>query len=227
MDVPAPLDGTRLLEAVPPSVADAVKLERVNIACAGRVLSDKTALCAQDGEEVALLPPVSGGSFDARCAPAGRRALARAAARRFGPCVPRCRRDRQLDRQGARQRGESARIAALRTTNVARDGGAGRSRNATLRTRRCGSVASHRPYPCGRADRAGRCRLAPSPPVDRGSRFPDGSPERAQHGSGSAKSARTAGHWIEPRAADHTDLARWRKILLGLMSSTHSAAHRS
>ena len=61
MDVPAPLDWSGLLEAVPPTVGDQLKLERVNIACAGRVLSDKTALCAQDGEEVALLPPVSGG----------------------------------------------------------------------------------------------------------------------------------------------------------------------
>jgi molybdopterin synthase sulfur carrier subunit len=33
----------------------------VHIACAGTVLADKVALLAQDGDEVALLPPVSGG----------------------------------------------------------------------------------------------------------------------------------------------------------------------
>ena len=60
-EVDAPLDWAGLLEAVGPEVADQLKEERVNVACAGRVLADKTALLAQDGDEVALLPPVSGG----------------------------------------------------------------------------------------------------------------------------------------------------------------------
>ena len=60
-EVDAPLDWTGLLEAVGREVADQLKEERVNVACAGRVLADKTALLAQDGDEVALLPPVSGG----------------------------------------------------------------------------------------------------------------------------------------------------------------------
>ena len=60
-EVNAPLDWTGLLEAVGREVADQLKEERVNVACAGRVLADKTALFAQDGDEVALLPPVSGG----------------------------------------------------------------------------------------------------------------------------------------------------------------------
>ena len=60
-EVDAPLDWTGLLEAVGPDVAAQLQLERVNVACAGRVLTDKTALLAADGEEVALLPPVSGG----------------------------------------------------------------------------------------------------------------------------------------------------------------------
>ena len=59
--VAAPLDWDGLLAAVAPEVADQLRLERVNVACAGRVLADKTALAAQDGDEVALLPPVSGG----------------------------------------------------------------------------------------------------------------------------------------------------------------------
>ena len=60
-EVDAPLDWAGLMEAVGPDVAAQLQLERVNVACAGRVLTDKTALLAADGEEVALLPPVSGG----------------------------------------------------------------------------------------------------------------------------------------------------------------------
>lgn len=60
-EVEAPLDWTDLLDVVGPEVAAQLSQERVNVACAGKVLGDKTALNAQDGEEVALLPPVSGG----------------------------------------------------------------------------------------------------------------------------------------------------------------------
>ena len=60
-EVAAPLDWSGLLEAVGPGVAEQLQQERVNVACAGRVLADKTALAAKDGDEVALLPPVSGG----------------------------------------------------------------------------------------------------------------------------------------------------------------------
>lgn len=60
-EVPAPLDWPGLLEAVGPEVAEQLRQERVNVACAGRVLADKQSLEAQDGDEVALLPPVSGG----------------------------------------------------------------------------------------------------------------------------------------------------------------------
>ena len=42
-------------------LADAVRGEKVRLALNGRVLADKTALIAKDGDEVALLPPVSGG----------------------------------------------------------------------------------------------------------------------------------------------------------------------
>ncbi|MEL7199210.1 MAG: MoaD/ThiS family protein [Pseudomonadota bacterium] len=59
--VSAPLDWTGLLECVGPVVAAQLQSERVNVACGGRVLADKTTLMAQDGDEVALLPPVSGG----------------------------------------------------------------------------------------------------------------------------------------------------------------------
>lgn len=60
-EVDAPLDWTGLLTAVGPQVAEQLKQERVNVACKGRVLADKRALLAEDGDEVALLPPVSGG----------------------------------------------------------------------------------------------------------------------------------------------------------------------
>lgn len=60
-EVPAPLNWAGLLDAVAAPVAQQLRDERVNVACAGRVLADKTALDAKGGEEVALLPPVSGG----------------------------------------------------------------------------------------------------------------------------------------------------------------------
>lgn len=59
--VAGPLDWQGLLEAVGPAVADQLGDAQVHVACAGTVLADRTALCAEDGEEVALLPPVSGG----------------------------------------------------------------------------------------------------------------------------------------------------------------------
>ena len=59
--VAAPLDWAGLLAAVGPEVAAQLGEARVNVACAGKVLGEKTSLSAQDGDEVALLPPVSGG----------------------------------------------------------------------------------------------------------------------------------------------------------------------
>ncbi|MEE4337205.1 MoaD/ThiS family protein [Erythrobacter sp.] len=59
--VSAPLDWSGLLSALEPALAQQVAGARVHVACAGRVLADKTALDARAGDEVALLPPVSGG----------------------------------------------------------------------------------------------------------------------------------------------------------------------
>lgn len=60
-EVSAPLAWSGLGEALGPELAEAVNDERTKIAVNGKVLSDKKALAAQDGDEVALLPPVSGG----------------------------------------------------------------------------------------------------------------------------------------------------------------------
>ena len=60
-EVAGPLDWAGLLERVGPEIAAQLEEDRVNIACKGKVLADKRALRADDGDEVALLPPVSGG----------------------------------------------------------------------------------------------------------------------------------------------------------------------
>ena len=60
-DVAGPLDWRGLLAALPGPLGEAAKGDKVKLALNGTVLADKTALAAQDGDEVALLPPVSGG----------------------------------------------------------------------------------------------------------------------------------------------------------------------
>ncbi len=60
-EVEGPLDWNRLLAMVGTEIADQLQMDRVNVACAGKVLADKTTLAANDGDEIALLPPVSGG----------------------------------------------------------------------------------------------------------------------------------------------------------------------
>lgn len=60
-DVPGPLDWHGLLAALRGPLGEAINGERVKLAVNGAVLPDKTALAAEDGDEIALLPPVSGG----------------------------------------------------------------------------------------------------------------------------------------------------------------------
>jgi len=60
-DVPAPVDWQSLLDSLPGPLGEAVRGEKVKLALNGAVLADKTMLAATDGDEVALLPPVSGG----------------------------------------------------------------------------------------------------------------------------------------------------------------------
>jgi molybdopterin synthase sulfur carrier subunit len=60
-EVPGPLDWSGLLAALPGPLGEAIKGEKVRVAANGTVLAAKTALAAHDGDEIALLPPVSGG----------------------------------------------------------------------------------------------------------------------------------------------------------------------
>lgn len=57
----APLDWAGLLAALPEPLRDAVMQDRTRLAVNGALLADKTTLTAAAGDEVALLPPVSGG----------------------------------------------------------------------------------------------------------------------------------------------------------------------
>ena len=60
-EVPGPLDWQGLLDALPGPLRAAAEGDKVKLAVGGRILADKAALRADDGDEVALLPPVSGG----------------------------------------------------------------------------------------------------------------------------------------------------------------------
>ena len=60
-DLPAPLDWAGLLAALPGPLGAAAGQARTRLALNGALLADKTTLQAGEGDEVALLPPVSGG----------------------------------------------------------------------------------------------------------------------------------------------------------------------
>jgi molybdopterin synthase sulfur carrier subunit len=60
-DLSGPLDWPGLIAALPGPLGAAAQRDQVKLALNGTVLADKTLLNARDGDEVALLPPVSGG----------------------------------------------------------------------------------------------------------------------------------------------------------------------
>lgn len=60
-ELAAPLDWHGLLDELQGSLREAVLQDRTRIAVNGALLADKTLLAAKAGDEVALLPPVSGG----------------------------------------------------------------------------------------------------------------------------------------------------------------------
>lgn len=57
----AGLDWEGLRAALPPALAQAIDDPRVRVAVNGALLPNKTKLHANAGDEIALLPPVSGG----------------------------------------------------------------------------------------------------------------------------------------------------------------------
>jgi len=61
LELEGPLDWSGLVGHLPGPLGEAVAGERVKLALNGKVLPDKTALSARNGDEIALLPPVSGG----------------------------------------------------------------------------------------------------------------------------------------------------------------------
>lgn len=61
LQLAAPLDWTRLKAALPAALAEAIDDPRNRVAVNGALLADKAALQAGAGDEIALLPPVSGG----------------------------------------------------------------------------------------------------------------------------------------------------------------------
>jgi len=60
-EVPGPLDWPGLLAVLPGPLGEVVATDKVKLAVSGTILADKATLLASDGDEVALLPPVSGG----------------------------------------------------------------------------------------------------------------------------------------------------------------------
>lgn len=58
---PAPMDWAGLKTALPPMLAEALDDPKNRVALNGALLADKSALHAGEGDEIALLPPVSGG----------------------------------------------------------------------------------------------------------------------------------------------------------------------
>lgn len=61
LSLAGPLDWAGLKAALPDALAAAIDDPRNRIALNGALLADKAALQAQAGDEIALLPPVSGG----------------------------------------------------------------------------------------------------------------------------------------------------------------------
>ncbi|MCL6250653.1 MoaD/ThiS family protein [Altererythrobacter sp. KTW20L] len=60
-EIEAPLDWQGLVDELHGPLRETVMQDRTRIAVNGALLADKAALQARAGDEVALLPPVSGG----------------------------------------------------------------------------------------------------------------------------------------------------------------------
>ena len=60
-EMPAPLDWASLVRSLEGELGSWAASDRVKVAVNSTLVADKTSLTASDGDEVALLPPVSGG----------------------------------------------------------------------------------------------------------------------------------------------------------------------
>ena len=60
-EVAAPLNWQGLLDELSGPLGETVQQDRTRIAVNGELLADKASLLAGEGDELALLPPVSGG----------------------------------------------------------------------------------------------------------------------------------------------------------------------
>jgi sulfur-carrier protein len=61
MELAGPLDWQGLVDGIPEALGKAANDPRNRVAVNGELLADKASLAADAGDEVALLPPVSGG----------------------------------------------------------------------------------------------------------------------------------------------------------------------
>lgn len=64
LEVASPTAGIRwpeLVAALPSKLAEGLSAETAKVALNGSVLADREALVARNGDEIAFLPPVSGG----------------------------------------------------------------------------------------------------------------------------------------------------------------------
>lgn len=61
LELAGPLDWAGLLAGLPEALSAGASDPRNKVAVNGALIADKTALQASDGDEIAMLPPVSGG----------------------------------------------------------------------------------------------------------------------------------------------------------------------
>jgi sulfur-carrier protein len=61
LELAGPLDWAGFLAGLPEALAAAASDPRNKVAVNGALIADRTALQTSDGDEIALLPPVSGG----------------------------------------------------------------------------------------------------------------------------------------------------------------------